>query len=127
VSKDVEKVFDPRKAIGVFKASKGTLVPLFSDSEWMSDFGYLIDITLLLNNLNLQLYGRDNLVHNLFDHIKSFDNKIQVWKLQLSEGNFTHFPSLSECMDTVTAKYTLAVAYLRPEFSNMSTDFKSHK
>jgi len=30
-------------------------------------------------------------------------------------------------MATVTVKYTLAVADLRPEFSNMSTDFKSNK
>jgi len=40
----------------------------------MSDCGYLTDISLLLNNLYLRLQGRDNLIHNLFDHIKSLDN-----------------------------------------------------
>jgi len=49
----------------------------------MCDFGYLNGISLLLNNLYLRLQSRDNLVHNLFDHIRSLDNKLQVWKLQL--------------------------------------------
>ena len=90
----------------------------------MCDFGYLNGISLLLNNLYLRLQSRDNLVHNLFDHIRSLDNKLQVWKLQLWKGNFTHFSSLSECMATVTVKYTLAVDDQRPEFSN---NFKSNK
>jgi hypothetical protein len=69
------RVFNLRERMGVFKACKGKLVPLFIDPEGMSDFGYLTDISLLLNNLYLILQGRDNLVHNLFNHIKSLDNE----------------------------------------------------
>jgi hypothetical protein len=81
--KMLKRVFNLREPIREFMASKGKLVPEFSDPEWMSDFGYLTDISLHLKNLNLRLQGRDNLVHNLFDHIKSFDTKFQVWELQL--------------------------------------------
>jgi hypothetical protein len=71
----LNRVFNLRERIGAFKARKGKLVPLFSDRERMSDFGYLAYISLLLNKLYLRLQGRDNLVHNLFDHIKSSDNE----------------------------------------------------
>jgi hypothetical protein len=118
----LKRVLNLRERIGTFKASKGKLVPLLSDPERMCDFGYLTDVSLLLNNLDLRLQGRDNLVHNLFDHTRSLDNKLQLLK-----GNFTHFSSLSECTATVIVKYTLTVADLRPEFSDMFTDFKSNK
>ena len=70
----LKRVFNLRERTAAFKACKGKLVPLFSDRERMSDFGYLTDISLLLNNLYLGLQGRDTLVHNLFDHIKSLDD-----------------------------------------------------
>lgn len=71
--------------------------------------------------------GRDNLVHNPFDHIKSSNNKFQVWKLQLRKGGFTHFPSLSECVATDTVKQVSAVADYRTELSKRFTVFKSNK
>jgi hypothetical protein len=71
-------VFDLTEAIRVFIASKEKLVPEFSDPEWMSDFGSLTDISLHLKNFNLRLQDRDNAVHNLFDYIRSFDNKSGV-------------------------------------------------
>jgi hypothetical protein len=71
----LERVLNLRERTGVFKGCKGKLVPLFSHPERMSDFEYLTDISLLLNNLYLRLQGRDNLVHNLFNHIKSLDNE----------------------------------------------------
>jgi len=32
---------------------------------------------------------RDNWVHNLLHHIRSFDNNLQVWELQLQRGDLT--------------------------------------
>lgn len=38
------------------------------DPEWMADFGFLVDILIYLNGLNLQLQGKDQLVYILFNH-----------------------------------------------------------
>jgi hypothetical protein len=90
----------------------------------MSNFGSLTDIPLHLNDLNPRLQDTDSLVHNLFDHISSFDNKLQVSELPLRKGDLTRFPTLPEYMATDTVIYASAAADLRTEFSNRFTDFK---
>lgn len=55
----------------------------FNNPQWMSDFAYLIDITLHLNDLNLRLQCQNQLIHNLFDNVKSFESKLQLWEMQL--------------------------------------------
>jgi hypothetical protein len=79
----------------------------------------------LSQQFELRLQGRDNLVHNLFDYIKSFDYKLQVSEPQLRKCDLAHCPSLLECTATDNVKYAEAVADLRTEFSDRLTDFKS--
>jgi hypothetical protein len=38
-------------------------LPEFSDDDWISDFAFLVDMTQNLNDLNLQLQGRNQLVN----------------------------------------------------------------
>jgi hypothetical protein len=48
---------------------KGKPLPEFSDEEWISDFAFLVDTTQRLNDLNLQLQGRNQLVDDIFAHV----------------------------------------------------------
>jgi len=43
------------------------------------------------NELNFRLQCQNELIHNLFNHIKSFENKILLWKIQLNNINTIHF------------------------------------
>ncbi|KAJ8388832.1 hypothetical protein AAFF_G00125880 [Aldrovandia affinis] len=50
----------------------------------------------LLNQLNLQLQGKDRLINQLPDCIRAFDFKLQLLQRHLSTGNLAHFPNLKE-------------------------------
>ena len=43
-----------------------------TDAEWVAEFAFLVDISGHLNELNLKLQGRQNLAHNLYNHVKAF-------------------------------------------------------
>jgi hypothetical protein len=81
-------------------ARKGNPVPQFNDPDWMTDFGYLTHISLHLSDLNIRLQGKNQFIHNLHDQIKSFQNKLRLWEIQLQKNDFTHFPTLSQCKVT---------------------------
>jgi hypothetical protein len=53
--------------------------PHLEDKEWMCDFAFLVDITQHLNDLNMELQGRDQFIHNMFDKINAFESKIKIW------------------------------------------------
>uniref|UniRef100_A0A3P9IRH6 Uncharacterized protein n=1 Tax=Oryzias latipes TaxID=8090 RepID=A0A3P9IRH6_ORYLA len=55
----------------------------------------MVDITDL-NNLNVKLQGKEQMITELFDHIKAFQMKLQLLCRHLSAGNLAHFPSLRE-------------------------------
>jgi hypothetical protein len=111
----------------------------FTDGEFISvwrpllkfyvknDFTYLTDITLHLNELNLRLQRQNQLIHNLFYHIKSFENKLLLWEIQLRKNNTTHFPCLSKYNVTSTEKYAVAISDLKIQFDSRFLDFKANE
>jgi len=44
----------------------------FNNLKWTNDIVYLADITLHLYELNLSLQWQNQLIYNLFNHIKYF-------------------------------------------------------
>jgi hypothetical protein len=114
--KVLKRVFDLKNEIFEFAASKGKQFEQLNDSEWKKEFVYLTDITLQLNELNLRLQRQNQLIHNLFDHIKSFENKLLLWEIQLRKNNTTHFPCLSKYNVTSTEKYAETISDLKIQF-----------
>ena len=72
----LKRIFDLKEEIGTFMANKGKAVYQFEDPNWMADFGYLTNISLHLNDLNIPLQGKNNILHNLFDQVKTFETKL---------------------------------------------------
>ena len=67
-------------------------VKLLSDHDWLLDLAFLVDITQHLNNLCMKLQGREQLLPELFNAVKAFQSKLNLFQLQLSTGN-----SLNPC------------------------------
>ncbi|KAI0238315.1 General transcription factor II-I repeat domain-containing protein 2A, partial [Lamellibrachia satsuma] len=90
------RVYELRNEISLFMEQKGTEVPEFADPTWMCDFAFLIDVTAHLNQLNVQLQGREHLINELFQFVSVFEMKLRLWETQLRNANYVHFPTLME-------------------------------
>jgi hypothetical protein len=93
----------------------------------MCDFGFLVDITRHLNELNLNLQRQNQLVHTLYDHVKSFKVKLMLWKRQFENGNLAHFPSLNQVIgveELNLEKYVLSFSNIIDEFEDRFSDFR---
>jgi hypothetical protein len=109
---------------------KGKPLPELSDEDWISDFAFLVDMTQHLNDLYLQLQGINQLVNFIFTHVKAFEVKLRMWKIQLTKQNTAHFTTLNDKAKSVSfnaAKYVTEVGGLREEFKSRFQDFKKHK
>lgn len=73
---------------------KGKPVLEFHSAEWMQDLAFMVDVTEHLNNLNKQLQGRNKVVTQYYDSIRSFKLKLLLWETQLAGGDAAHFPCL---------------------------------
>ena len=78
-------------------------VMLLSDHDWLLDLAFLVDITQHLNNLCIKLQGREQLLPELFNAVKAFQSKLNLFQLQLSAGNMMQF----KCMSSFVAKTKL--------------------
>ena len=70
-------------------------MPELEDTNWISDFAFLVDMTTHLNILNSTLQGKNKLIHELYATIRSFEMKLALFKLQLDNNNFSHFSLLN--------------------------------
>ena len=98
--KILKRIYYLRDEIFAFTSLKGKTATYLTDAEWMAKFAFLVDISGHLNELNLKFKGHQNLAHNLYNHVKAFEEKLTLWQSQISKCNFVHFPTMSECSIT---------------------------
>lgn len=87
----LERVFELREPIKESMESKEQPVDMFNNPIWVSDLGFLADITMHLNIFNKKMQHPENLVNNLFDCAKLFVIKLDLWQNQLKDFDLTHF------------------------------------
>lgn len=83
--------FKLRKEIKIFLAEKNHPEPLLSDAEWLWKLAIFADVVTHVNNLNLKLQGKNNLICDLFEQIKAFRAKLILLESHMNECNFSHF------------------------------------
>lgn len=127
----LKRFFELRAEVKAFIEKDGMAVPLLSDSKWLMDFAFLVDITQELNVLNKKLQGQGQLVSAAYDNVRAFSTKLVLWKAQLSQTNLCHFPACKALMDVGTPfsgeKYADAIMKLQEEFDRRFADFKTHR
>ncbi|KAL3989177.1 hypothetical protein ACER0C_013495 [Sarotherodon galilaeus] len=82
------------REIKQFMEEKGKPVLEFHCAEWMQDLAFMVDVTEHLNNLNKQLQGRNKVVTQYYDSIRSFKLKLLLWETQLAGSDAARFPCL---------------------------------
>ena len=91
-----------RREIDLFLTEHNTADPLLSDPSLLLKLSFLVDITSHMNELNLKLQGKDNLICDLYRIITAFRKKLSLFEAQLEGGNFSHFQCFQEfCTENV--------------------------
>lgn len=113
---------------------KGKDLTELRDNEWLQDLVFMADITAYVNSLNTRLQGHNQIVTECYDHIHTFEIKLQLWEKQLSLHNLAHFPSLTSlqwhCWDSTWwhhRKVRGKIIELRKEFQEQFFDFRDHE
>ncbi|KAK3918372.1 General transcription factor II-I repeat domain-containing protein 2A [Frankliniella fusca] len=92
--KTLKRFFEMRDEIALFMEMKQFPVDELKDPVWVRNLAFLTDITGHLNDLNVQLQGRGKLIVDLLDLVKAFLLKLDLWKMQLQEHDYSHFNCL---------------------------------
>ena len=92
----LQRVYRLREEIATFLEQKNINAAEFRDQKWVCNLAFLVDVTSHLNKLNLQLQGKQQLIHEMWSYIRAFTTKLRLWEGQLESGNYAHFPTLQE-------------------------------
>ena len=125
----LKRFYKLRKEIDEFMQAKGKPVEELDDPEWIRDLAFLVDITEHLNVLNFTMQGRNKLVTEYYDSVRAFQNKLALWKAQLSQRNAAHFPCLKSLSvnHQSMVKYASLLSGLMHEFDSRFTVFTELK
>jgi len=86
---------------------------------------FLSDITGHLNELNKRLQGKEQLVHEMYQHVRAFEVKLRLWHTQMEQNNSAHFKLLSEQNMPNFKKYADIISRLLTSFESRFLDFKN--
>ena len=100
----LKRFFALRNEIAEFMKMKNKAVTLLADFTFLCNLAFLTDITDHLNALNLKLQGKDQIITEMYDNVKSFKVKLRLWMKQVGEGNLVHFSTLNS-LGKVEPKY----------------------
>lgn len=99
--------------------------PELSDEDWLCDFAFAVDILSHMNELNVQLQGKDQFVHDMYTNVRAFKSKLILFSGQLSNKSFAHFPTIGMQKATRNVKKCRkSLADLQREFYRRFTDFE---
>jgi len=54
------------------------------DESWWAEFGFLTDMSTILDDLSLNLQGKQKLVSHLRDKVKAFKTTLKLYCCQIS-------------------------------------------
>ncbi|KAJ8038488.1 General transcription factor II-I repeat domain-containing protein 2A [Holothuria leucospilota] len=107
-----------------FMKMKGKPVAELSDSKWLCDLAFMVDITKYLSELNVKLQGPTQLLSSLLSNVRSFEAKLKLCKAQFDRGNTVHFPTLQGQKPSTTSEYAAESAKLIEAFGERFQDVK---
>lgn len=79
--------FELLEAVKLFMAQKNKAYPLLSDSKWLMDLVFLVDMLSHLDNLNVDMQRKLKTLPDLAQSAFSFVNKLKLFKAHIQNGN----------------------------------------
>ncbi|XP_072769214.1 general transcription factor II-I repeat domain-containing protein 2-like [Nerophis lumbriciformis] len=102
-----------------------------NDGQWLLDLAFLTDLTNMLNDLNLELQGKDKTVINMISSVNSFKQKMKHLSSKLQRHDLANFQNLASelemqgkaCVQLDSARYTEQIDNCLSEFDKRFQDF----
>lgn len=95
-----------------------------NDKNFMASVAFLADIFAHLNQLNLQLQGRDKIIVDMVEKLESFIKKMEFFETDLKTNRLLHFPTLkAQTSGKVTAVMVDFVKQLQENFTSRFDDY----
>lgn len=100
--------------------------PELSDTDWLCDLAFAVDILTYMNELNMKLQGKDQFVHEMYTNVRAFKIKLTLFSKQMSNKSFAHFPTLATLKQAPrhVKKYRKSLDDLHGEFCRRFSDFE---
>jgi len=115
------------------KEFKDTEYAQLEDEQWLLDLAFLTVLTGLLNELNLELQGKEKNIVNMISSVNAFKHKLQLLSTKLHRHDLHYFKHMSSELvlqrkttaQFNTARYIKQVQSLSSEFDKHFIDFAS--
>jgi len=119
--KVLSRVFELREEIRVFLEEERMheAASKFSDEQFLMKLAYLSDVFGKLNELNIQLQGRDKHIPHLADKISAFTRKLEMWGRRLDQGNTDAFENLTTFAESSDSEATTVIPCLKQHISSL--------
>ena len=75
---------------------KSPLSKHFDDNKFIGALTYLADIFSSLNQLNVQMQGKNVTIIDVCDKIQGFQKKLDLWSRRVQKGIYTNFPTFDD-------------------------------
>jgi len=124
--KVLRRFLDLLEEIDLFMKMKNNEVPELSDSHFITNLSFLTDITDHLNEVSTKLQGKNQIITQMYDHIKSFKVKLALWNKQIQIGNFVHFPALKS-LENVESSSLVDYSGILTDLQQFETRFQDFK
>ncbi|KAJ8873164.1 hypothetical protein PR048_026781 [Dryococelus australis] len=108
--KILSSLFPLRTEIEIFLNEKERSMEILSDKEWLWKLAFLVDVALHLNEQNKKLQGKNNLICDLYTHLKAFHQKLLIFEQQISQKTFAHFVCCQSLEREQDSKFPLLFA-----------------
>ncbi|XP_066471476.1 EPM2A-interacting protein 1-like isoform X1 [Tiliqua scincoides] len=102
--------FQLREDIKSFLAENNRPETLLSNTDWLWKLAFFVDLTGHMNQLNLKLQGKRNLITDVFSHVKAFRATLLFFERQLQAQNLSHFPCCAKFHEENKAEFPSSFA-----------------
>jgi len=123
-------LLDEVKAFLTLSKSKAAAehLALLGDIQFISNVAFLSDIFGHINQLNLQLQGRDKTIVDMVEKLESFTRKLEMFETDISTGGrLLHFTTLKKASGQVTELMVDFIKQLRANFTSRFDDYSIPK
>ncbi|PNF25375.1 hypothetical protein B7P43_G10913, partial [Cryptotermes secundus] len=112
-------------------SSPGQYYQELDEISWLLGLAFLTDITSKLNELNLELQGKDRNISSMISVVNAFQKKLKLWIAHLNRNSLSHFPHMKSVVETLNGcEYDLPsfaqhLEALVTEFGNRFSQFST--